>query len=166
MTASSGAAARANIFEHYRDAAEFLPNGYPLAFDDQGRADPSFIRLPQSGIVQAMAKEMRVSSVDEGQNGSVSLTIDAASGGAISLRRFHFPHWQVRNLDTGTVVRPTSDQNHLVRWNVPSGRHRFRLEPGWAPLEWEATMLSLFALLTISAWLGLATFRASWLTRR
>lgn len=166
MTASSGAAARANIFEQYRDAAEFLPQGYPLAFDDQGRADPSFIRLPQSGIVQAVAKDMQVSSVIEGWGGSVSLTIDSASEGTISLRRFHFPHWQVKNLDTGALVQPKPDQNHLVSWTVPSGRHRFRLESGWAPLEWQATLLSLFALLVISVWLGLATFRASWLTRR
>lgn len=143
-----GAVGRAIVSRGFEEAPEYLPRGFPIALDDQKRADPSGIRLPRGALAAADDARAGLRAVT-GQGGVLAVTVDSPAPTTITVRRFYFPHWRVTEESGSDVVVRPGETDQLASWRAEPGRHVYLLAPGLAPGEAAGRWISLAALLAL-----------------
>src|SRR6185437_15937260 len=134
----------AEIRLHHLDAPEYLPAGTEIV-QGSGPDDVSF-ELPSLPAASASAAAVKI-SVHGDSDGEMVVRVDGRTPTTVSLHRFYFPHWRIRN-DRGDIVPSWPDpRRKVVTFNAPAGRSVFRLELGIAPNEALARIASLIAAL-------------------
>jgi hypothetical protein len=151
------ASAAAEIRRDYADAPEYLPAGTKIV---QGSGpSPKHIELPPLRVAQASDPRARL-TVAEAKDGGISITVAAPAATAVTLPRFAFPHWEVRDESGRVVPIAPTPAGRLVSFEAPSGQSTFRLVPGPAPYQRTGETISLIALLLLGA-VTLATRRVT-----
>lgn len=150
IAAERGAFDRDVIRKDWREAPEYLPAGYPIAFDEKGRANPATIVLPPRGEVVTMADKATVSAVRRTGTGGLAFTVRVSEPARLEIRRFWFPGWTAR-IEGGQSLTPGPSPSGLAALTVPAGTHVVRVERGRAPLERAAMLISLATVLLLLA---------------
>ena len=148
----------AEIRLRYLDAPEYLPAGTKIV-QGNGPDDVSF-ELPKVPLASATAAGATI-GVSEALDGGMIVRVASPTSTTISLHRFYFPHWQVRDADGQLIQIKPHPRQKVVTFAAPAGRSTFRLEHGLAPNEMLARMLSLIAALACVVMLGLTWTRSS-----
>jgi hypothetical protein len=134
----------AEIRLHHLDAPEYLSAGTKIV-QGTGPDDVSF-DLPTVPAASARAAGAKVAVSDESDGGMV-VRVDSPMPTTVSLHRFYFPHWRLRD-STGLVVPIGPDpRQKVVTFRAPAGLSTFRLQLGTAPYEALAQIASLIAAL-------------------
>ena len=147
MSLARGATDRAIVMEQRREAPEYLPAGFPIAVDAEGRADPSAISLPERPEVSAEDRNARISGVVRLVEGGFRFSIAASEKTRVTVRRFAFPGWVVERTGSPASIA-VEPANGLVRWPVEPGSHEYHLRRGPVPYERSSALVSILALLT------------------
>ena len=140
----------------YLDAPEYLPSGVKV----REGADPNDVEVELAKVALAQSSDPGAKlGASEAEDGRMTVAVEADRPSRISLRRYYFPHWRVRDA-AGQIHAVTPDpRERVVSFEAPAGRSVFTLEPGLAPNEMLGRIVSLMGL----AILALATI---WLRRR
>jgi hypothetical protein len=134
----------AEIRLHHLDAPEYLPAGTKIV-QGTGPDDVSF-ELPTAAATSASAVAARISVSDE-SDGEMVVRVNSPRPTTVTLNRFYFPHWRVRDARGQIVPSWPDPRQKLVAFNAPAGRSVFYLELGTAPNEALAQIASLIAAL-------------------
>jgi hypothetical protein len=139
------------------DAPEYLPAGTRIV-QGSGPDDVSF-DLPKVPLASARAADARISA-SEAIDGGMILRVTSPKPTIVSLHRFYFPHWRLRDGNGQLIpVKPPHARQKVVTFAAPAGRSIFRLEHGLAPNEILAQIVSLCAALALSVMLSLTWTR-------
>jgi hypothetical protein len=138
----------AQIRLRYLDAPEYLPAGTRIV-QGSGPDDVSF-DLPKVPLASSTDAGAAIRASDL-SNGGMIVRVASPQPTVISLHRFYFPNWQLRD-GGGRIVPVERDPTQkIVTFRAPAGRSIFRLEPGTAPYEVPARIISLIAILACAA---------------
>ena len=147
-TWSAGQQTAGEIRTYYRDAPEYLPAGTPIHQGDGPDSAP--IVLPDLPLASAADPRARLAAL-AAKDGGMTMSLDTPAPTSILLRRFYFPHWQLKD-EKGRRVEIVEDSSRrVISFRAPAGRSVFRLETGTAPYERLGRILSLVALLLVGA---------------
>jgi hypothetical protein len=105
------------LLRHAVDSAEYLPHGMLLI--QGGHPAP---RVPLPSLASLPLAAPAVSTASDARTGAIHLQ-PAPGGGAIVLRRFYFPSWQVR-CDGAVVAAAPIGPGRLVSFTPPPGAKR------------------------------------------
>lgn len=119
-----GDTARAVALSNMAEAPEYLPAGYPIAYDQWGRADPGQFVAPPVPLARAAGASSISAIADD--DGGVTVLVRSASSVRVIVRRFAFPGWVVSDGSTRIETSPHG-RDRLVSWIAPPGAHEFRL---------------------------------------
>jgi hypothetical protein len=136
------------------DAPEYLPAGTRIV-QGAGPDDVSF-DLPKVPLASATDASATIGA-SQLSDGGMIVRVASPAPTMISLHRFYFPHWQVRDGEGRIVPIEPHPNEKVVTFSAPAGRSIFRLEPGTAPYERLARIISLIATLACATMI--------WLTR-
>src|SRR5207244_490668 len=147
-TRAKQASAAAEIRRDYGDAPEYLPAGTVIV-QGSGPA-PEHVELPTLRTARAVEPRARLAVAQAG-DGAMTVLVDSPAPTKVTLPRFYFPHWQLRDgLGRVIPIAPTP-AGRLVSFHAPAGRASFRLSLGRAPYERTGEIMSLIALLLLGA---------------
>jgi hypothetical protein len=155
---TEGIEARSTVLSEYRDAVEYLPRGYPIAFDSEGRPDPGGIVLPTGRGVTARHPAAQIKITYNNKNtGVIGFWIDTPAATEVSIPRFFFPHWTVivAGARTPTYAGPSS----LLTLRVRPGRQFVLAEPRRAPFQKRGRLITFLSALAIILMAALGLWR-------
>lgn len=138
----------AQILSDRRDAPEYLPASYEIAFGSEpGVPESDAVELPdvpEAALFPARgaASELR------GRDGSARLEVRSAVPATLTLRRHYFPHWRVTD-GNGRKIAARESPEGLLSWAVPAGTSRFFVGHGPAPGERMGLLVSMGAVLLL-----------------
>jgi hypothetical protein len=141
--ATEGVEARSVVLSEYRDAVEYLPRGYPIAFDEEGRPDPGGIMLPAGAEVGAAHRAAQIKIDHRSEGGGIKFWVETPVTTEINVRRFYFPHWTATA--AGRPVRTYAGKSSLLTLRVGPGRQYVEVEPRQAPFQRLGALISLLA---------------------
>ena len=152
--------AAAVIRVHREAALEYLPAG--TRFELGEGPDDVQVALPHLPLVKAAAPSAKITA-SEWQDGGMVVRVASPVATQVVLRRFYFPHWQLRD-ETGRQIQIVPDpQYRVVSFRASAGTSTFVLSPGTAPYELLGRAISLVSLILLAA---IAAANASVLARR
>lgn len=139
--------AAADIRADYWDAPEYLPDGTRI---DQGDGpDDVSIVLPRMPLASADDPQAKI-EVSEDADGGMFVAVEARKPTRLAVRRFYFPHWQLRDAADRQVPISAEPYSRVVSFQAPAGRSTFRLRPSIAPYEMLGRTISLLALILLA----------------
>ena len=147
-TWSEGQRTAAQIRTYYRDAPEYLPAGTPIHQGDGPDGAP--IVLPELPLASAADQRARLRALAD-KDGGVRVSLDSPAPTSVLLRRFYFPHWELRDGNGRRIGIVEDASRHVISFRAPAGKSVFRLETGTAPNERLGRIFSLIALLLVGA---------------
>lgn len=146
---------RATALSNMAEAPEYLPAGYPIGYDEWGRADPGQFDPPSVPLAQATGAE-RIDAIST-RDGGMVVRVRSDAPVRVVARRFFFPGWVASNGKTVIQTVPHG-RDRLVSWMAPAGTHAFRLYRERPAAEIIGLIVST---LSMSVLLALALYRRS-----
>ena len=136
----------AEIRADYGGAPEYLPAGTRI---DLGTGpDDVRIALPRLPLASAGRSRAYIKAFGMSDGGMVvEITTPVAT--KLRLRRFYFPHWQIRDGWGHSVPVAPDLHDRVVSFQVPAGHSTFQLVPGTAPYEATGRDVSFIALIIL-----------------